>query len=74
MDRRDETCLTLRIDLDADPIEGCISVEAGGASRAFSGWIGLATALEVIRKQLAAEQTTSDGSPDNDATGAETSS
>lgn len=74
MDRRDETYLTLRIDLDADPIEGRISVQAGGASRAFSGWIGLAAALEVIRKQLAREQTMSDGSPDKDSTGAETSS
>jgi hypothetical protein len=47
-----ETHLTLRIDLEADPITGSLrSPDAAG--RRFSGWIGLAAALEVIRAELA---------------------
>jgi len=46
-----ETQLTLRIDLEADPITGSLS-SAHGASRRFSGWIGLAAALEAIRAEL----------------------
>ena len=45
------TQLTLRIDLEADPITGSLSA-AHGPSRRFSGWIGLAAALEAIRAQL----------------------
>lgn len=48
---RRETDLRLRIDLDAEPINGSLS--APGVSRAFSGWIGLAAALEAIRGELA---------------------
>ncbi len=46
-----ETELTLRIDLDADPITGTV-VQSHGAARRFSGWIGLAAALELIRAEV----------------------
>jgi hypothetical protein len=49
-----ETQLTLRIDLEADPITGSLS-SAHGANRRFSGWIGLAAALEAIRAELLQE-------------------
>jgi hypothetical protein len=45
-----ETELTLRINLDVDPITGSLS-SAHGASRRFSGWIGLAASLEAIRAE-----------------------
>jgi hypothetical protein len=50
----DETHLTLRIDLGADPITGSLG-SPDTASRRFSGWIGLAAALEAIRAELARE-------------------
>lgn len=46
------TQLSLRIDLHADPISGSIG-PAGGGSRRFTGWIGLAGALEQIRAEQA---------------------
>jgi hypothetical protein len=46
-----ETQLTLRIDLEADPITGSLT-SARGAQRSFLGWIGLAAALEAIRAEL----------------------
>jgi hypothetical protein len=49
-----ETHLTLRIDLEADPIMGSLR-SSDAASRRFSGWIGLAAALEAIRAELAQE-------------------
>lgn len=49
-----ETRLTLRIDLEADPITGSLSA-ANGATRRFSGWIGLAAALEAIRAEAQRE-------------------
>jgi hypothetical protein len=50
----DETHLTLRIDLGADPITGSLQ-SPDTASHRFSGWIGLAAALEAIRAELARE-------------------
>jgi hypothetical protein len=49
-----ERRLALRIDLEADPISGSVGEEAGAQHR-FSGWIGLAAALEAIRAELAPE-------------------
>ncbi|MEY2516220.1 MAG: hypothetical protein QOJ89_3578 [bacterium] len=49
-----ETQLTLRINLEAEPITGSLS-SARGAQRSFLGWIGLAAALEAIRAELAHE-------------------
>jgi hypothetical protein len=46
-----ETQLTLRIDLDADPISGSLD-SAPAAPRRFSGWIALAAALTAIRADL----------------------
>jgi hypothetical protein len=51
----EETHLELRIDLKADPITGSLS-SAQEAPRRFSGWIGLAAALEAIRAELAVEE------------------
>jgi hypothetical protein len=48
--RRGETQLTLRVDLDADPITGSLT-SSRGASRRFAGWIGLAAALEALRAE-----------------------
>jgi len=39
--------VTLQLDTDADPISGEIG-EAGGPSRPFVGWLGLAAALERV--------------------------
>jgi hypothetical protein len=50
-DRDGETQLTLHIDLDAEPVTGSLS-SAYGTDRRFSGWIGLAAALEAIRGEL----------------------
>jgi hypothetical protein len=46
-----ETQLTLRINLETDPITGSLS-SAQGPNRRFAGWIGLAAALEAIRTEL----------------------
>ena len=46
-----ETQLTLRINLEADPITGSLS-SAHGTTRRFAGWIALAAALEATRLQL----------------------
>ncbi len=43
-----ENRLILLIDLDADPINGSLQT-ADGRSRRFSGWIGLAAALNAVR-------------------------
>lgn len=47
----DEMQLTLSINLEADPITGSLS-STQGATRRFSGWIGLAAALDAIRAEL----------------------
>jgi hypothetical protein len=46
-----ETQLTLRINLDAEPISGSLDA-APAAPRRFSGWIALAAALTAIRADL----------------------
>ncbi len=56
MTRQPTRVLTLRIDED-EPIAGSLE-DARGASREFSGWIGLARALELV---LAAEQSAPGG-------------
>lgn len=62
--RRGEIQLTLRIDLEADPITGSLSA-ANGANRRFSGWIGLAAALEAIRAEPLREPKRQTGSSDD---------
>lgn len=42
-----ERVLVLRIDEGAVPIAGSVD-DASGASHAFSGWLGLARALELV--------------------------
>jgi hypothetical protein len=49
-----ETRLALRIDLEADPRTGSLT-SARAAQRRFSGWIGLAAALEAMRAELSRE-------------------
>ena len=59
-----ETQLTLRIDLDADPIAGSLSSPHGTHHR-FSGWIALAAALEATRRELAPGPRRQPGSSDS---------
>jgi hypothetical protein len=58
--QRGEIQLTLCIDLEADPITGSLSA-ANGAHRRFSGWIGLAAALEAIRVEPLPERNVKPG-------------
>jgi hypothetical protein len=41
---RDRLCVVLELDVSSDPIVG--SLQAHGSRFDFSGWVGLATALE----------------------------
>lgn len=43
-----ERVLVLRIDEGAVPIAGSVDDDASGASHVFSGWLGLARALELV--------------------------
>ena len=45
VDERQTRTVTLEVDPTSDPIQG-IARDERGAERTFSGWVGLATALE----------------------------
>jgi hypothetical protein len=47
--------LTLEVDPSADPIAGLVRAE-DGAERDFSGWVGLAAALERALQRTPGEQ------------------
>jgi hypothetical protein len=61
MDARDRVCVMLELDVGSDPILG--SLQAHGRCVDFSGWVGLATALEQ------AISTAADGRPIGSARG-----
>lgn len=45
VDKRNTRTVTLEVDPTSDPIQG-IARDERGAERSFSGWVGLAAALE----------------------------
>ena len=44
--------VNLSIDLESDPISGCLSAEVDPEPRRFSGWVELAGAIEAVRLRL----------------------
>jgi hypothetical protein len=60
MERRGQRTFTLKIDVDADPIAGAVADERGDANE-FSGWLGLAKALEILLRDEQAQPWGSEG-------------